>query len=82
MEQNFANTSLTPVVLRPENTIHQINRYPVDNCWQNKPQCLLDGDLSTFQINQVKSYQLTLIDAVCLFCPVLHDEQEKLLLDK
>jgi len=28
----FTNTSLGLVVLRPDNAIHRINRYPVDKC--------------------------------------------------
>ena len=35
-----------PVVQRLDNTIHWINRYPVDKCWQNKPRYLLDSDSS------------------------------------
>ena len=39
-------TVLGPVVQRLDNVIHRINRYPADNCWQNKPRYPPDGDLS------------------------------------
>ena len=35
-----------PVVQRLDNAMHQINHYPVDKCWQNKPCYPLDSDLS------------------------------------
>ena len=35
-----------PVVQKVDNAIHQINRYPVDKCWQNKPRYPLASDLS------------------------------------
>ena len=44
IRQRFLN--LAPVVQRLDNTIHRINRYPVDKCWQNKPRYPLDSDLS------------------------------------
>jgi hypothetical protein len=35
-----------PVVQRVDNTIHRINRYPMDKCWQTKLRYPLDRDLS------------------------------------
>ena len=40
------NEALAPVVQRLDNAIHQINHYPVDKCWENKPRYPLDSDLS------------------------------------
>jgi len=37
---------LAPVVRRLDNTIHRINRYPVDKFKQSKPRYPLDSDLS------------------------------------
>ena len=39
-------TELAPVVQSVDNTIHLINHYPVDKCWQNKLRHPLDRDLS------------------------------------
>ena len=36
-------TQLAPVVRRLGNSIYQINHYPVDKCWQNKPRYPLDS---------------------------------------
>ena len=32
LEHKFTNTSLAPSVLRPDNAIQRINRYPVGKC--------------------------------------------------
>ena len=40
------HTFQAPVVQRPDNAIHRINRYPADKCEQNKPRYPLDSDLS------------------------------------
>jgi len=34
------------VCLGLDSTLHLINHYPADTCWQNKPRYPLDSDLS------------------------------------
>ena len=43
-------SSWASVVRRLDNTIHRINRYPLDECWQNKPRYPLDSD---YPVNSV-----------------------------
>lgn len=44
-DQMSPKQHLAPVVQKLDNAIHHMNRYPVDNCWQNKSRYPLDGDL-------------------------------------
>ena len=41
-----ALSTQAPAVQKVDNTIHRINRYPVDKYRQNKPRYPLDSDLS------------------------------------
>ena len=37
MDTNLDQRNLAAVFRRLDNTIHRVNHYPVDKCWQNKP---------------------------------------------